>query len=128
MVPAPSSSTEAVAEDFQQQRRRCGRVANWCFPVLGAVHKKKSSAVARRTSLTPPDQSRLKRWRQKAGIQYIELPVAYDALNGRCQPRKPTGDSMTIADLKKENLGSLKRRARCNWSQVRQGWPNAPRL
>jgi len=56
--------TEAVAEDFQQQRRGAARGYSWCFRYWGGF---KSSAVARRTSLTPPDQSRLKRWQPVKG-------------------------------------------------------------
>jgi phosphate transport system substrate-binding protein len=57
------------------------------------------------------------------GIQYIELPVAYDALTVVVHPRNPI-NSIKTEELKKiwapEAQGKVMK-----WNQVFSGWPNA---
>jgi phosphate transport system substrate-binding protein len=59
------------------------------------------------------------------GIEYIELPVAYDALSVVVNPRNNWVACMTVADLKKiwepDAQGKITR-----WNQVRPEWPDAP--
>jgi phosphate transport system substrate-binding protein len=59
----------------------------------------------------------------KAGIEYIELPVAYDGLAIVVNPKNTWAASMTVAELKKlwepAAQGKILR-----WNQVRQGWPD----
>ena len=59
----------------------------------------------------------------KAGIEYIELPVAYDGLAIVVHPRNTWVSSMTVGDLKKlwepAAQGQLKR-----WKQIRPEWPD----
>jgi phosphate transport system substrate-binding protein len=59
----------------------------------------------------------------KAGIEYIELPVAYDGLAVMVNPKNTWVDHMTVAELKKiwepAAQGTITR-----WSQVRTGWPD----
>jgi len=59
------------------------------------------------------------------GIQYIELPVAYDALSVVVNPRNTWCKSMTVAELKKlwepAAQGKIMR-----WNQIRPNWPNQP--
>jgi len=56
-----------------------------------------------------------------AGIEYIELPVAFDALTVVVNPRNNWVSSLTTAELKKIwEPGSTVN----NWSQVRSGFPN----
>ena len=60
---------------------------------------------------------------QAAGIEFIEVPVAYDGLSVVVNPKNTWATSMTVAELKKlwqpEAQGKITR-----WSQVRQGWPD----
>ncbi|BAC09716.1 periplasmic phosphate-binding protein of phosphate ABC transporter [Thermosynechococcus vestitus BP-1] len=58
-----------------------------------------------------------------AGIQYIELPVAYDALTVVVNPQNTWAKSLTVAELKRIWEPNSKIN---NWSQVRQGFPNIP--
>jgi phosphate transport system substrate-binding protein len=57
------------------------------------------------------------------GIEYIELPVAYDGLAVMVNPANDWVDYMTVAELKKlwepAAQGEVMR-----WSQVREGWPD----
>jgi phosphate transport system substrate-binding protein len=59
----------------------------------------------------------------KAGVTYIELPVAYDGLAVVVHPKNTWAASMTVAELKKlwepAAQGKVMR-----WSDVRNGWPN----
>lgn len=58
-------------------------------------------------------------------VDYIELPVSYDALTVVVNPKNTWATSMTIAELKKiwapEAQGKI-----THWNQVRAEWPNAP--
>jgi phosphate transport system substrate-binding protein len=60
---------------------------------------------------------------RKSGIDFIELPIAYDGLAIIANPRNTWVDTMTVAELKRlwspEAQGKITR-----WSQVRAGWPD----
>jgi phosphate transport system substrate-binding protein len=61
---------------------------------------------------------------RKAGIKYIELPVAFDALTVVINPNNDwvKGNAMTVADLRK--LWEPAAQGRINtWKQVRSEWP-----
>lgn len=60
-----------------------------------------------------------------AGIQYIELPIAFDALTVVINPKNTWATTMTVADLKKmwepAAQGTIK-----TWKQVNAAWPDKP--
>jgi phosphate transport system substrate-binding protein len=59
----------------------------------------------------------------KAGVQYIELPVAYDGLAVVVHPKNTWATSMTVEELKRlwepAAQGKITR-----WNQIRAGWPD----
>jgi phosphate transport system substrate-binding protein len=59
----------------------------------------------------------------KAGVEYIELPVAYDGLAIVVNTKNTWASSMTVAELKKlwepAAQGKILR-----WNQIRPGWPD----
>jgi len=59
----------------------------------------------------------------KAGIEYVELPVAYDGIAIAVNPKADWADKITVAELKKlwapEAQGQVKK-----WNQVRASWPD----
>ena len=59
----------------------------------------------------------------KAGIEYIELPIAYDGLAIVVNPKNTWATSITVEELKKlwapEAQGKVMR-----WNQVRASWPD----
>jgi len=60
---------------------------------------------------------------QKAGIEYIELPVAYDGLAVVVNPKNTWATSITVAELK--TLWSPDAQGKVlRWNQVRSSWPN----
>jgi phosphate transport system substrate-binding protein len=60
---------------------------------------------------------------KKAGIEYIELPIAYDGLAVVVNPKNTWATSITVAELKTlwapEAQGKV-----LQWNQVRPAWPN----
>jgi phosphate transport system substrate-binding protein len=60
---------------------------------------------------------------QKAGIEFIELPVAYDGLAIAVNPRNTWAASITTAELKTLWEPGAQGKV-LRWSQVRQGWPD----
>ncbi len=60
---------------------------------------------------------------KKGGIEYIELPIAYDGLAIVVHPKNTWATSITVEELKKmwspEAQGKVMR-----WNQVRPSWPN----
>jgi phosphate transport system substrate-binding protein len=60
---------------------------------------------------------------QKGGIEFIELPIAYDGLAITVNPKNSWATSMTTAELKTLwEPGAQGKVTR--WSQVRKGWPD----
>jgi phosphate transport system substrate-binding protein len=59
----------------------------------------------------------------KAGVEYVELPIAYDGIAIVVNPKNVWAPSMTVAELKTlwepAAQGKIMR-----WSQVRPGWPD----
>ena len=59
----------------------------------------------------------------KAGVEYVELPIAYDGIAIAVNPKAAWIDSITTAELKTiwapDSQGKVTR-----WSQVRKGWPD----
>jgi phosphate transport system substrate-binding protein len=60
---------------------------------------------------------------QKAGITYIELPVAYDGMAVVVNPRNTWATSITVTELKKLWEPAAQSKI-LRWNQVRAGWPN----
>lgn len=62
---------------------------------------------------------------KEAGVQYIELPIAYDALTVVVNKENNFIKSLSVEDLKKiwqpGAQGKIK-----NWRQVNSSWPNLP--
>ena len=60
---------------------------------------------------------------KKSGVEFVELPVAYDGLAVVVNPKNTWAASMTVEELKKvwapEAQGKITR-----WNQVRASWPN----
>jgi phosphate transport system substrate-binding protein len=59
----------------------------------------------------------------KAGIEFIELPVAYDGLAVVVNPKADWVDHLTVAELKKMWEPDAADKVK-NWSQIRDGWPD----
>jgi phosphate transport system substrate-binding protein len=60
---------------------------------------------------------------QKAGIDWIELPIAYDGLAVVVNPKNTFVDKLTVAELKKMWEPDAAQKI-TSWSQIREGWPD----
>jgi phosphate transport system substrate-binding protein len=60
---------------------------------------------------------------KEAGIEFIELPVAFDGLSIVVNPKNTWANDLTVAELKKIWEPGSKIN---NWSQIRAGFPDKP--
>jgi phosphate transport system substrate-binding protein len=116
--------TEAVAEEFQKGKKGAIRVTVGVSGTGGGF-KKFCRGETDISNASRPILAKEMEVCKQAGIQYIELPVAYDALTVVVHPQNTWAKSMTVAELKKIWEPAAQGKI-TNWSQVRQGWPNAP--
>ena len=61
----------------------------------------------------------------KAGVKYLELPIAFDALTVAVSPAATWVRSMTVAELRTMWEPAAQGKV-TRWSQIRPGWPDAP--
>jgi phosphate transport system substrate-binding protein len=61
----------------------------------------------------------------KAGVEYIELPVAFDALTVVINPKNTFIKQLTIAEMKKMWEPAAQGKV-TRWNQVNPSWPDAP--
>lgn len=119
--------TEAVAEDYQKEKRGSVQVTVGISGTGGGFKKFCSDNPSVRTDISNasrPIKSSEKEKCAAAGIEYIELPVAYDAITIVVNPDNPV-ESMTVEELKTmwspDSQGQIE-----NWNQINSSWPNAP--
>ncbi|WP_448574158.1 PstS family phosphate ABC transporter substrate-binding protein [Trichothermofontia sp.] len=114
--------TEAVAEEFEKTQRAAVNVAVGISGTGGGFKKFCNGETDISNASRPIKASEMEACKAN-GIQYIELPVAYDALTVVINPRNNWATSMTVADLKKMWEPSAEGQIR-RWNQVRPEWPN----
>ena len=117
--------TEAIAEEFQIEKRGATQVTVGISGTGGGFKKFCSADSAVRTHISNasrPMKDKEKALCAAAGIEYIELPVAYDAIAVVVNKNNPL-TSITTDELKAiwgpEADGSIS-----NWSQVNSSFPN----
>lgn len=114
--------TEAVAEAFQKAQGGKIRVTVGVSGTGGGF-KKFCRGETDISNASRPILAKEIADCKAAGINFIELPVAYDALTVVVNPQNTWVRSLTVAELKKIWEPDSKIN---NWSQVRQGFPNIP--
>jgi phosphate transport system substrate-binding protein len=116
--------TEAVAEDFQKAKKNAVRVTVGISGTGGGFKKfcRNETDVA---NASRPILAKEMEDCRAAGIQYIELPVAFDALTIVVNPKNTFLKSITVDELKKiwepGAQGKL-----TSWKQVNPAWPDTP--
>jgi phosphate transport system substrate-binding protein len=116
--------TEAVAEEFQKAKKGKIKVTVGISGTGGGFKK----FCRGETDISDASRPILKQEMdicKQAGIQYYELPIAFDALTVMVNPKNDWITSMTIADLKKIWEPSAQGKV-THWNQVRPSWPNTP--
>ena len=114
--------TEAVAEEFQSEKQNKVHVTVGISGTGGGFKKfvrgEIDIADASRPILTD-EMAQAK----ANGIEYLELPIAFDAITVVVNPQNTWVDHMTVAELKKvwepEAQGKI-----THWNQIRPEWPN----
>jgi phosphate transport system substrate-binding protein len=113
--------SEAVAEEFQKVNPNV-RVTVGISGTGGGFQKFCRAETDISDASRPIKPAEIEACR-KAGIEYIELPVAYDGLAIVVHPKNTWAASMTVAELKTlwapEAQGTV-----TTWNQVRKSWPN----
>src|SRR6187399_1694953 len=92
--------TEAVAEDFQKEKRGAVRVTVGISGTGGGFKKFCRGEIDIVDASRPILTAEMEACRA-AGIKYYELPIAYDALTVVVNPQNTWVTQLTIADLKK---------------------------
>jgi len=113
--------TEAVAEEFGKANRNVRVTVG--ISGTGGGFKKFVVGETDISNASRPVKASEAAAAAKNGVQFIELPVAYDALTVVVNKGNTWAKNLTTAELKKIwQPGSTVK----NWSQVRAGFPNVP--
>ena len=113
--------SEAVAEEFQISKRGKVRVTVGMSGTGGGFKKFCRGETDMSNASRPILKEEMEACR-KAGIKYLELPVAFDALTVVVNPTNTWVKTMTVADLKKMWEPAAQGRV-THWNQVRAEWP-----
>jgi phosphate transport system substrate-binding protein len=116
--------TEAVAEEFQGQEKGQVRVTVGISGTGGGFKKFCRGETDVSDASRPILQEEMEACKQ-AGIQYYELPIAYDALTVAVSPKNDWVSEITLADLKKMWEPAAQAKV-TRWNQVRPEWPDQP--
>ena len=115
--------TEAVAEEFQNTSPNVN-VAVGVSGTGGGFKKFCAGETYIANASRPIKQSEIDAC-AAAGIRYIELPVAFDALTVAVNPENTWATTLTVEELKKIWEGAAEGKID-SWNDVRANWPNEP--
>src|SRR5262245_6689384 len=116
--------TEAVSEEFQKAKKGAVKVTVGIAGTGGGFKKFCRGETDISDASRPILKAEMETCKQ-SGIQYIELPIAYDALTVMVNPKKDWVKSLTVPDLKKMWEPAAQGKV-TSWNQVRSEWPNSP--
>ena len=116
--------TEGVAEDFQKLKKNVIKVTVGISGTGGGFKKFCRGETDIQDASRPILAKEMEDCRA-AGVEYVELPVAFDALTVVINPKNSFLKSITVAELKMmwepAAQGKIMR-----WNQVNPAWPDAP--
>ncbi|MCX6935456.1 MAG: PstS family phosphate ABC transporter substrate-binding protein [Verrucomicrobia bacterium] len=112
--------TEAVAEDFQ---KATGTKVTVGISGTGGGFKKFARGETDVQDASRPIKEEEIKAAKEGGIEYLELPIAYDALTVVVNSRNDWVDTIKVSELKKiwepEAQGKITK-----WNQIRPEWPD----
>jgi phosphate transport system substrate-binding protein len=115
--------TEAMAEEFQ--KANTGVKVTVGIAGTGGGFKKFCRGETDISDASRPITEKERADCKAANVEYIELPIALDALTVIVNPKNDWAKEMTVAELKKvwepEAQGKI-----TNWKQVRDSFPDRP--
>ncbi len=116
--------TEAVAEDFQKSKKNAIKVTVGISGTGGGFKK----FCRNETDISDASRPILKKEMddcKAAGVEYIELPVAFDALTVVINPKNTFLKSITVDELKMMWEPGAQGKI-TKWNQVNPAWPDLP--
>ena len=116
--------TEAVAEEFQKAKKGAIKVTVGISGTGGGFKKFCRGEIDISDASRPILKAEMEECR-KNGIEYMEMPVAYDALTVVINPKNTWIKSLTVAELKKMWEPAAQGKV-TRWNQVNPSWPDAP--
>ncbi len=116
--------TEAVAEDFQKSKKNSIKVTVGISGTGGGFKKFCRGETDISDASRPITKKEIEDCKA-AGIEFIELPVAYDALTVVINPKNDWAKNMTVAELKAIWEPAAQGKI-TNWKQVNPAWPDRP--
>jgi phosphate transport system substrate-binding protein len=114
--------TEAVAEDFQKAKRGAVNVTVGISGTGGGFKK----FCRAQTDIVNASRPILKKEMDEckaAGVQYVEMPVAFDALTVVVNPKNDWSKTITVEELKKIWEPAAQGKV-TKWNQVNSAWPD----
>lgn len=116
--------TEAVAEEFQKAKK--GRIkVTVGISGTGGGFKKFCRGETDVANASRPIQAKEMEDCKAAGIKYIELPIAFDALTVVMNPKNKFLKQITVAELKTMWEPAAQGKV-TKWNQINPAWPDAP--
>jgi phosphate transport system substrate-binding protein len=116
--------TEGVAEDFQKLKKGAVKVTVGISGTGGGFKKFCRGETDISNASRPILQKEMADCKA-AGIEYFELPVAFDALTVVANPKNGFLKQMTVEELKKIWEPAAQGKI-TKWNQVNPAWPDAP--
>jgi phosphate transport system substrate-binding protein len=116
--------TEAVAEEFQTETRAAVRVTVGISGTGGGFKKFCRGETDIQDASRPILALEMEACR-KSGVQYIELPVAFDAMTIAVSQQNTWATAITLKELKTIWEPGAQGKV-TKWSQIRPDWPDAP--
>ena len=115
--------TEAVAEEFQKANK--GLKVTVGVSGTGGGFKKFCRAETDISNASRPISASEMADCKAAGVEYFELPVAFDALTVVINPRNTWLKQATVAELKKMWEPAAQGKV-MRWNQINPAWPDQP--
>jgi phosphate transport system substrate-binding protein len=116
--------TEAVAEEFQKAKKNAIKVTVG-ISGTGGGFKKFCRGETDFSNASRPITAKEMEDCKAAGVQYVEMPVAFDALTIVINPKNTFLKQVTVEEMKKlwepAAQGTITK-----WNQVNPAWPDAP--
>jgi len=116
--------TEAVAEDFQKAMKGAVKVTVGISGTGGGFKKFCRGEIDIVDASRPILEKEMADCKA-AGVQYVEMPVAFDALTVVVNPKNNWSNVITVAELKKMWEPAAQAKV-TRWNQVNPTWPDEP--
>lgn len=113
--------TEAVSEEFQISKSGKVRVTVGISGTGGGFKKFCRGEIDVQNASRPIQEKEIENCR-KAGIKFLEIPIAFDATAVVVNPKNTWAKSITVAELKKMWEPAAQGKI-VNWSDVNPAWP-----